>query len=93
METCAVRGRHNEQGVRMQNIFDGMTAEASEQVDDWQIAEDALKAARKMMAGPERIVALKRAGQLRFDAYERKLAIQASMGGENERLRCGHPPA
>jgi hypothetical protein len=57
----------------MQNIFERMPPEATERYDeDCQMAEDALNAAQKMAAGPERIAALRRAGQLRFDAYERK---------------------
>jgi hypothetical protein len=37
-----------------------------------EAAEEALKAAQKMPGGPERIAALKKAGQMRFDAFEKK---------------------
>jgi hypothetical protein len=50
---------------------------------DWQAAELALKAAQEMPGGSERIAALKRAGQLRFDAYERKRAIQEAIDKES----------
>jgi hypothetical protein len=55
--------------------------------EEWRAAEEALKAAQKMPAGPERIAALRRAGQLRNDAYERKCAIHDSIYKETERLR------
>jgi hypothetical protein len=72
----------------MQNIFEPVTLDLAERCDgDWQKAEDALDAARKMAAGPERIAALRRAGQLRFDAYERRRAI------EDPFLRWGQPTA
>ena len=47
-----------------------MTVETEE--DDWNAAQAALSAAQRMPGGPERIEALKRAGQLRFDALERQ---------------------
>lgn len=69
-----------------------MTLKASEQYEnDWQAAEEALAAAQGIPIGPERIAALRRAGQMRFVAYERKRAILDLMDGENERLRRGHP--
>ena len=43
--------------------------------EEWQIAEAALAAARKIPGGPERIEALKRAGQLRHDADKRRRAL------------------
>ena len=46
---------------------------------DLQTAEAALSAAQSMPGGPERIAALKRAGKMRFDASERRRAIQHSM--------------
>ena len=51
-----------------------MAAEKLEQVleKEWEAAEEALKAAQKMPGGPERIAALKKAGQMRFDAFEKK---------------------
>ena len=50
-----------------------MAPEKLEQVleKEWEAAEEALKAAQKMLGGPERIAALKRAGQMRFDASKR----------------------
>src|ERR1700716_3885440 len=55
--------------------------------DEWEGAEEALKAAQQMSAGPKRIAALKRAGQMRFDAYEKKRAVLGSM--EKETSGCG----
>ena len=51
-----------------------MAPEKLEQVleKEWEAAEEALKAAQKMPGGPERIAALKKAGQMRFDAFEKK---------------------
>jgi hypothetical protein len=50
-----------------------MAPEKLEQVpeNEWEAAEEALKAARKMPGGPERIAALKKAGKMRFDASKR----------------------
>jgi len=45
-------------------------------VDGWNEAEAALAAAQQMPGGPERIAALKKAGQLRFAADERRRAIR-----------------
>jgi hypothetical protein len=42
----------------------------------WNEAEAALAAAQQMPEGPERIAALKKAGQLRFEADERRNAIR-----------------
>jgi hypothetical protein len=53
---------------------------------DWQTAELALKAAQKMPGGPERIAALKRAGQLRFDAFEKMRVIQDATDNQRKRL-------
>jgi hypothetical protein len=44
--------------------------------DGWGEAEAALTAAQQMPGGPERIAALKKAGQLRFEADERRRAIR-----------------
>jgi hypothetical protein len=41
--------------------------------DDLKAAEAALEAARQMAIGPERFEALKKAGQLRYDADKRRL--------------------
>jgi hypothetical protein len=43
---------------------------------EWEAAEEALKAAQKMLGGPERIAALRKAGQMRFDAYEKKRHLE-----------------
>jgi hypothetical protein len=59
--------------------------------DDWQAAEEALAAAQKMPVGPERIAALRRAGQMRFVVYRRKQAALELMDTENGRLRRGRP--
>jgi hypothetical protein len=44
--------------------------------EDWAAAEAALAAAQQMSGGPERVAALKQAGQLRFRADERRRAIR-----------------
>ena len=51
-----------------------MASEKLERVleKEWEAAEEALKAAQKMPGGSERIAALKKAGQMRFDAFEKK---------------------
>jgi hypothetical protein len=46
------------------------------EVDGWDEAEAALTAAQQMPEGPERVAALKKAGQLRFRADERRRAIR-----------------
>jgi hypothetical protein len=46
------------------------------EVDGWDEAETALAAAQQMRGGPERIAALKKAGQLRFEADERRKALR-----------------
>lgn len=51
---------------------------------DLRAAEAALSAAQQMPGGPERSAALKRAGQMRFDAYERRRAIQGSTDKESQ---------
>jgi hypothetical protein len=55
-----------------------MAAEKLEQAleKEWEAAEEALKAAQKMPGGPERIAALRKAGQMRFDAYEKKRHLE-----------------
>jgi hypothetical protein len=68
-----------------------MTLKEPEPEEDWQEAEEALAAARGMPAGSERIAALKRAGQMRFVAYQRKQAVLELMDRENEQLRRGRP--
>jgi len=40
--------------------------------EELRAAEDALRAAQNMPVGPERIAALRKAGQMRFDAFEKK---------------------
>ena len=42
----------------------------------WAAADAALAAAQQMPGGPERVAALKKAGQLRFRADERRRAIR-----------------
>ena len=44
--------------------------------EDWLAAEAALTDAQKMPCGVERIEALKRAGQLRYEADRRRRSIQ-----------------
>jgi hypothetical protein len=50
--------------------------EPEREVDGWDEAEAALTAAQQMPGGPERVAALKKAGQLRFRADERRRAIR-----------------
>jgi hypothetical protein len=45
--------------------------------DDWQNAQAALAEAQAMPGGPARIVALKKAGKLRFAAAEKMLSALA----------------
>jgi hypothetical protein len=45
--------------------------------EEWQAAEAALRDAQQLPGGPERIEALRKAGQLRFDADKRRRAMQA----------------
>jgi hypothetical protein len=50
-----------------------MIPKKSEELDEeLRAAEEALKAAQEMPVGPERISALKKAGQMRFDAFEKR---------------------
>ena len=59
-----------------------MAPEKLEQVleKEWEAAEEALKAAQEMPGGPERIAALKKAGQMRFDASEKKRHFEDKSG-------------
>jgi hypothetical protein len=51
--------------------------EPPEQPDeDLTAAEAALEAAQRIPPGPERISALRRAGQMRFDAYRRRFPTE-----------------
>jgi hypothetical protein len=50
---------------------------------DLLAAEAALSAAQRMPGGSERIAALRRAGQMRFDADERRRAIQDPTDNES----------
>jgi hypothetical protein len=51
--------------------------EKPEQPDeDLRAAEAALQAAQRMPRGPKRISALRKAGQMRFDAYKRRSPIE-----------------
>ena len=52
-----------------------ITSELEPEVDGWDEAEAAL-AAQQMPGDPERVAALKKAGQLRFRADERRRAIR-----------------
>ena len=51
--------------------------------DDWKAAEKALEEALK---GPQRIEALKRAGQLRYDAHKKLREKEATLKVELRRL-------
>ena len=48
------------------------TKKANAADEDWEVAQATLEAARQLPAGVERIEALKKAGQLRYDADEKK---------------------
>ena len=58
---------------------------------DCEAAEQAFAAAQRLPVGPERIAALKRAGQMRFDAVRRKQAELELMERDNKNLRRGYP--
>jgi len=47
---------------------------------EWEAAEEALKAAQEMPGGPERIAALRKAGQMRFYASEKKRHFEDKSG-------------
>jgi len=47
--------------------------------EDWDAAQAALKAAQEMPGGPERFDALRKAGQMRYDADQRRRAIRDEM--------------
>ncbi len=50
-----------------------MIPKKSEELDEeLRAAKEALKSAQNMPGGPERIAALKKVGQMRFDAYSRR---------------------
>jgi hypothetical protein len=61
----------------------------SKEPEDWEAAEQAFAAAQGMPVGPERIAALRRAGQMRFDAFQKKQADLELMDRENKLLRRG----
>ena len=46
--------------------------------EELRAAEDALRAAQNMPVGPERIAALRKAGQMRFDAYRKKILANSA---------------
>jgi hypothetical protein len=52
----------------------------------WNEAVAALTAAQQMPQGPERIAALKKAGQLRFEADERRKAMRDQERGSTLEL-------
>ena len=47
--------------------------------EEWRAAEAALATAQNMPVGPERIGALRRAGQLRYEADKRRRSIEEEM--------------
>jgi hypothetical protein len=48
--------------------------------EDWKVAEEALRKAQAMPAGPDRVAALMQAGKMRFDA-----SMSAPKEGANNR--------
>jgi hypothetical protein len=48
--------------------------------EEWQAAQAALRAARSLPGGTERFSALRKAGQLRYDADQRRRVIESEMG-------------
>ena len=54
--------------------------------DDWKVAEAALKAARALPCGAERIEALKQAGRLRFEADRNRQTMEIRQYGPSSRL-------
>jgi hypothetical protein len=55
--------------------------------EEWQAAQAALNDAQKLPGGPERFEALKRAGQLRYKADQRRRSIEEEMDHENRSVR------
>ena len=53
--------------------------------EEWRAAQAALNDAQKLPGGPERFEALKRAGQLRYEADQRRRTIEEEMD-RNKRL-------
>jgi hypothetical protein len=47
--------------------------------EEWEAAQAALEAAQKLPGGPERFDALRKAGQMRYDADRRRRAIRDGM--------------
>ena len=54
--------------------------------DDWKVAEAALKTARALPCGAERIEALKQAGRLRFEADRNRQKMEIRQYGPLSRL-------
>jgi hypothetical protein len=63
-------------------------SETEPEVDGWDQAEAALAAAQQMPGGPERIAALRKAGQLRFRDDERRRAIRDQDRASKLELDC-----
>ncbi len=53
-----------------------MTTEKSEIEQEWEAAQDALRAAMAIPSGEERVEALKKAGRLRYRADQRRRAFE-----------------
>ena len=56
--------------------------------DEWRAAEAALANAQRLPGGPERIEALKRAGQLRYDADKRRRLTEEEMDRNKKSVRA-----
>ena len=53
--------------------------------DDWEVAQAALEAARQLPAGAERSEALKKAGQLRYEADKKRDGLSRTATGASGR--------
>jgi hypothetical protein len=67
-------------------MITGVPTELDEQ---WRAAEAALSAAQKLPGGSERIEALRRAGQLRFEADKRRRVLE-NQNGLLAKIKLGH---
>jgi hypothetical protein len=56
--------------------------------EEWQAAEAALKDAQKLPGGPARFEALKKAGQLRYEAGKRRRSIEEEMDRNKKLVRA-----
>jgi len=56
--------------------------------EEWQVAQAALSDAQKLPSGPQRFEALKKAGQLRYEADNRRRSIEEEMDRKKKLVRA-----